>query len=62
MLSQTAKAKRLSRAKLLLEKLKNGRQSPGQWTDEKLFTDEATHNHENDRIYAVNKEGIPLIL
>ena len=30
------------------------------WTDEKLFTVQATHNHQNDWIYAVNKEVIPL--
>ena len=60
-LSQTVKTKRLSRAKLLLEKLKDGRQPPVLWTDEKLFTVQAIHNHQNDRIYAVNKEDIPLI-
>ena len=30
------------------------------WTDEKLFTVQAVHNSENDRIYAVNKSDIPL--
>ena len=30
------------------------------WTDEKLFTVQATRNHQNDWIYAVNKEVIPL--
>ena len=58
--SQTVKAKRLNRAKHLLEKLKDGRQSPGLWTDRKLFTVQAIHHHQHDRIYAVNKEDIPL--
>ena len=60
MLSQTAQTKRLSRAKLLLEKLKDGRQPPVIWTDEKLFTVQAIHNHQNDWIYVVNKEDDPL--
>ena len=30
-------------------------------TDEKLFTVHAVHDPQNDRIYAVNKGGIPLI-
>ena len=59
-LSQTVKAKRLSRAKLLLEKMMDGRQPPVLWTDKKLFTVQAIHNHQNDLIYAVNKEDIPL--
>ena len=59
-LSQTVKAKRMSRAKLLLEKLKDDSQPPVLWTDEKLFTVQAVHNHQNDRIWAVNKEDIPL--
>ena len=37
LLSQTTKAKWLSRAKLLLDKLKGGTQLPVLWTDEKLF-------------------------
>ena len=60
MLSQTVKAKRLSRAKLILETLKDGRQPPVLWTDKKLITVQAIHNHQNDRIYALNKEDIPL--
>ena len=59
-LSQTVNAKKLSSAKLLFEKLKDGRQSPVLWTDEKLFTVQTIHNHQNDRIYGVNKEDIPL--
>ena len=49
-MSQTVKAKRLSRAKLLLKKLKDGRQPPVLWTDKKLFTVQVIHNHQNDRI------------
>ena len=30
------------------------------WTDEKLLVIQAIHNHQNGRIYAVNKEDIPL--
>ena len=59
-LSQTVKAKGLSRAKLLLEKLMDGRQPPVLWTEKELFSVQATHYHQNNRIYAVNKEDIPL--
>ena len=59
-LSQTVKAKRLSQAKLLLLKLKDGRQPPVLWTDKKLLTVQAIHNHQNDWINAENKEDIPL--
>ena len=55
MLSQTVKAKRTSQAKLLLEKLKDGRQPPVLWTDRKLLTVHVIHNHQNDCIYAVNE-------
>ena len=57
-LSLTVKAKTLSQAKLLLEKLKDDRQPPVLWTYKKLFTFQVTHNHQNDRIHAVNKEDI----
>lgn len=60
LLSEATKTKRLQRAKLLLEKLRDGTQPPVLWTDEKLFTVQAVHNHQNDRIYAVNKRDIPL--
>ena len=59
-LSQIIKVKRLSRAKSLFEKLKDGRQPPVLWTDKKLLTVLEIHNYQNDRIYAVNKENIPL--
>ena len=60
MLSQAAKAKKMSQAMLLFEKLKDSRQPPVLRTDQKLFTVQAIHNHQNDRIYAVNREDIPL--
>ena len=60
-LSQAIKAKRLSRAKLLLKNLKDGRQPPVLWTDEKSFTVQAICNRQDDLIYAVNKEDIPFI-
>ena len=59
-LSQTVNAKFLSRAKILFEKLKDGRQPPVLWTDKKLLAVQVMHNHQNDRIYAVSKEDIPL--
>ena len=43
-----------------MEKLEDGMQPPVLWTDEKLFTVQAVHNHQNDRIYAINKDDIPL--
>ena len=30
------------------------------WSDEKLFTVQVMYNHQNDQIYAVNREDIPL--
>ena len=60
LLSEATKPKRLQRAKLLLEKLRDGTQPPVLWTDEKLFTVQAVHNHQNDRIFAVNKRDIHL--
>ena len=59
LLSQVTKTKRLQRAKLLLENLRDGSQPPVLWTDEKLFTVQAVHIPQNDRIYAVNRSDIP---
>ena len=58
LLSQTIKAKWLSRAKMLLDKLKDGMQPPVLWTDEKLFILQAIHNNQSKRIYALRKEDI----
>ena len=60
LLSQATKTKRPQRAKLLLENLRDGMQPPVVWADEKLFSVQAVHNPQNDRIYAVNKSGIHL--
>ena len=60
LLSQATRTKRLQSAKLLLENLRDGKQPSVLWTDEKLFTVQAVHNSQNDRIYAVNKSDIPL--
>ena len=60
LLSQTTKAKRLRRVKLLLDKLKDGTQPPVLWTDEKLFTVLAIHNNKNNRIYTQKKEDTPV--
>jgi len=54
------KTKRQQGTKLLLEKLRDGKQPPVLWTDEKLFKVQAVLNHQNDQIYAVNKRDIPL--
>ena len=50
LLSQTTKTKRLSRAKLLLDKLNDGNQPPVLWTDEELFTVQTLHNNQNNQI------------
>ena len=42
-----------------MEKLEDGMQPLVLWTDEKLFTVQAMHNHQNDWIYAVNNDDIP---
>ena len=60
LLTPAAKTKRLQRAKLLLKNLRDGTQPPVMWTDEKLFTVQAVHNHQNGWIWAANKQGIPL--
>ena len=41
-------AKRLARSKLLLKQLKNGTLQNPIFTDEKLFTVQQAHNHQND--------------
>ena len=60
LLSQATKTKRLQRAKFLLENPRYGTQPPFLWTDKKLFTVQAVHHPQNNRIYAVNKSDIPL--
>ena len=60
LLSPATKNKRLQRAKLLLENLRDVTQPPVLGTNEKLYTVQAVHNPQNDRIYAVDKIGILL--
>ena len=60
LLSQTTKAKQLSKANFLLYKLKNSTQPPVLWTDEELFIVQAIYNNQNNRIYAQRKEDIPV--
>ena len=60
LLTQAAKTNRLQRAKLLMKKLRDGTQRPVLWTNEKLFTVLAVHNHQNDWIWEANKQDIPL--
>ena len=50
LLSEATKKKRLDRAKVLVKKLVDGTQPQVLWTDEKLFTVQAVHNH-HDRIW-----------
>ena len=42
--------KRLARSKLFLKRLKNGTLQNLIFTDEKLFTVQQAHNHQNDRV------------
>ena len=49
----------MSRAKLLQE-LNDGTHPPMLWTDKKLFTIQAVHNHQNNQIYAKSNDWIPV--
>lgn len=59
LLSGPTRDKRLKRAPLLLHRLQDCTQPPVLWTDEKLFTVQAVHNTQNDRIWARNVKDIP---
>ncbi len=61
-LSEATKEKRLLRGKHILQRLVSGSQLPVLWTDEKLFTVQAIHNSQNDRILARDKSSIPIEL
>ena len=50
--------KRLKRARLLLHRLQDCMQPPVLWTDEELFTVQAVHNAQNDRVWARNVKDI----
>jgi len=60
LLSDATKKKRFERAKLLLNKVLDGTQPTVLWTDEKLFTVQAIHNPQNDRIWTENKDSVPV--
>ena len=62
LLSAATKKKRFERAKLLLNRLLDDTQPTILWTDEKLFTIQAIHNPQNDRIWTKNKESVPVEL
>ena len=62
LLSAATKKKRLERAKLLLNRLLDDTQLTILWTDEKLFTIQATRNPQNDLIWTKNKESVPVEL
>ena len=57
-LSDATKAKRLERGREILKILKDGMTPPILWTDEKLFTVEAVHNVQNDRVLGSSKEAL----
>ena len=54
------KKKRLDRAKVLIKRLVVGTRPQVLWIDEKLFTVQAIHNHQNDRIWIPNKDMVPV--
>ena len=60
LLSNATKKKRLDRAKVLIKRLVVGTRPQVLWTDEKLFTVQAIHNHQNDRIWIPNKDMVPV--
>ena len=59
-LLSNATKKRLDRAKVLIKRLVVGMRPQVLWTDEKLFTVQAIHNHQNDRIWIPNKDMVPV--
>jgi len=60
LLSGPTREKRLQRARLLLKRLKDCTQPTVLWTDEKLFTVQAIHNPQNDRVWCQKIEKIPV--
>ena len=51
--------KKQARSKLLLKRLKNGTLQNLIFTDEKLFTVQQAHNHQNERVLAKALDSIP---
>ena len=60
LLSNATKKKRFDRAKVLIKRLVVGTRPQVLWTNEKLFTVQAIHNHQNDRIWIPNKDMVPV--
>ncbi len=58
--SAAIRAKRLARAKFLCKELQSAPHSPVIWLDEKLFTVQAIHNVQNDRVYGKCLDSIPV--
>lgn len=59
LLGAATKAKRLARAKLLRGKLREGTLRNIVFSDEKLFTVQASFNQQNDRVLSCNRQSIP---
>ena len=59
LLSGAKREKRLARALLLLQRLADCTQPTVLWTDEKLFTVQAVHNAQNDRVWRQSINKIP---
>ena len=59
LLSTPTIEKRLSRSRLLLNRIKDGTLRNIIFSDEKLFSVQQCHNHQNDRILAKSIEAIP---
>ena len=59
LLSEATKKKRHERATKLVKYLAKLRRPSIIWSDEKIFTVQRIHNHQNYRLYAVNYEDIP---
>ena len=59
LISEATIEKRLARSKLLLKRFKNGMLQNLVFTDEKLFTVQQAHNHQNDWVLAKTLDSIP---
>ena len=60
LLSDATKKRRFERSKILLNKLVVGMQPQVLWTDEKLFTDQAIHNSQNNPNWIKSKDSVPV--
>lgn len=59
LLSAASKQKRLDRGKKMLDDIKNSTDKVIIWSDEKIFSVQATLNSQNDRIYAAHTSDLP---